>query len=238
MERYEIGDVWWVHFPFEDKDQEKRRPAIIVDGETIAVLAVKVTSKEKDNPYSIYIKDWEDAGLTKPSWAIIDRIVSVSEMYMDCRIGALSENDAIKILQLVAEILTGSFHEFSLLAVQDMQGRFLQIYDDRWKCCLFPYTRTTDNNKANVDRFASELLHKEISTTYVTTAKHCKYSVSDKLYKIYKHKLYKVQIDDIPDNLSDDKYKWMSIKDLESDGAIMEKNDDIIAFVKVKIDCK
>ena len=50
MGKYEIGDVWWVHFPFEDKDQEKRRPAIIVDDETIAILAIKVTSKEKDNP--------------------------------------------------------------------------------------------------------------------------------------------------------------------------------------------
>ena len=58
--------------------------------------------------------------------------------------------------------------------------------------------------------------------------------MSDKIYKIYNHKLYKVQIDDIPDNLPGDKYKWMSIEDLESDEAIMEKNDDIIAFVKTK----
>lgn len=84
MEKYEIGDVWRVHFPFEDKDQEKRRPAIIVDDETIAILAIKVTSKEKDNPYSIFIEEWQSAGLTKPSWAIIDRIVSISEMFMDC----------------------------------------------------------------------------------------------------------------------------------------------------------
>ena len=99
---------------------------------------------------------------------------------------------------------------------------------------LLQFTRTAEDNKSNVDHFASELLHKDIDTTYVTTAKHCKYSVSDKIYKIYNHKLYKVQIDDIPDNLSGDKYKWMSIEDLESDEAIMEKNDDIIAFVKTK----
>ena len=236
MEKYEIGDVWWVHYPFEDKDKEKRRPAIIVDDETIAILAIKVTSKEKNNPYSICIKDWESAGLTKPSWAIIDKIVSISEMDMDSKMGVLSENDATKIFQLVAEILTESFHEFSLLAVMDSQRRFLQIYDDNWGCWLFPYTRTTEDNKANIDRFASDLLKKEIDTTYVTTAKHCKYSVSDKVYKIYNHKLYKVQIDDIPDSLPDEKYKWMSIEDLELDEAIMEKNDDIIAFIKTK--CK
>lgn len=235
MGKYEIGDVWWVHFPFQDKDQEKRRPAIIVDDETIAILAIKVTSKEKDNPYSIFIKDWQSAGLTKPSWAIIDRIVSISEMFMDCKIGVLSENDATKILQLVAEILTEKFHEFSLIAVQDVQGRFLQVFDDRWGSWLFPYTRTTEDNKANVDRFASGLLHKDINTTYITTAKHCKYSVSDKIYKIYNHKLYRVQIDDVPDDLPEKKCKWMSIDDLESNEEIMEKNEDIIAFVKSKI---
>ena len=235
MGKYEIGDVWWVHFPFQDKDQVKRRPAIIVDDETIAILAIKVTSKEKDNPYSIFIKDWQSAGLTKPSWAIIDRIVSISEMFMDCKIGVLSENDATKILQLVAEILTEKFHEFSLIAVQDVQGRFLQIFDDRWGSWLFPYTRTTEDNKANVDRFASGLLHKDINTTYITTAKHCKYSVSDKIYKIYNHKLYRVQIDDVPDDLPEKKCKWMSIDDLESNEEIMEKNEDIIAFVKSKI---
>jgi mRNA-degrading endonuclease toxin of MazEF toxin-antitoxin module len=232
--KYNVGEVWWIHFPFGDKDYEKRRPAIVVDDDTIAILAVYVTSKDKDNPFSIDIEDWQSTGLTKPSWARIDKIVSITEWFMDRKIGNLSERDAAKILQLVAEIQTKSFHEFSLLAVQNSQGQFLQIYDERWECWLFPYTRTAEDNKSNVDHFASELLHKDIDTTYVTTAKHCKYSVSDKVYKIYNHKLYKVQIDDISDNLPGDKYKWMSIEDLESDEAIMEKNDDIIAFVKSK----
>lgn len=35
-----------------------------------------VTSKDKKNPCSIKIDDWREAGLTKESWARIDRIVS------------------------------------------------------------------------------------------------------------------------------------------------------------------
>ena len=31
MERYNIGDVWWIHFPFSDKDEVKRRPAIVIE---------------------------------------------------------------------------------------------------------------------------------------------------------------------------------------------------------------
>ena len=93
MEKYNIGEVWWIHFPFQDKEQDKRRPAIVIDDETIAILAMYVTSKNKENPYSIEIEDWKEAGLPKPSWTRIDRIVSISEWYMDRKIGNLSIKD-------------------------------------------------------------------------------------------------------------------------------------------------
>lgn len=57
MGKYRIGEVWWTQFPFEDIDEDKRRPAIVIDDNTIAVLAMMVTSVEKDNPYSIEIED-------------------------------------------------------------------------------------------------------------------------------------------------------------------------------------
>ncbi len=223
-----------MHFPFDEKDREKYRPAIIIDDETIAILTIYVTSKNKDNPFSIFIEDWESAGLKRASWARIDKIVSISEWYMGQRIGELSERDKIKILQLAAESLSNTCHEFSLLAVRKSTGEFLQVFDSRWQCWLFPYIKSTDENKANVDTFASNLLNKETSTEYVTSAKHCKYSVSDQVYKIYNHKLYKVLVDDsyvIPEN-SEQQLRWMSINELETNSDIMEKNDDVIAFVK------
>ena len=75
MEKYNIGEVWWIHFPYSDKDQIKRRPAIVIDDDTIAILAMYQTSKNiKDNPYSIFLDDWREAGLPKESWT---RIVSI-----------------------------------------------------------------------------------------------------------------------------------------------------------------
>ncbi len=236
MGKYNIGDVWWVEYPFSERNETKHRPAIIVDDETIAILALYVTSKDKDNPYSIAILDWKEAGLAQPSWARIDRIVEIKECHIDCRVGSLSERDALKMFQLVAEITQNKFHEFSILAVSDMQGKYLQIYDDRWACWLFPYVRTTDNNKENVDLFASKLLQKEVSTTYVTVARHCKYSVSDCVYKIYNHKLYSFRTNEHAEYLCDDaKYRWMTIEELEQDSEVMEKNDDVIAFVKANL---
>lgn len=242
MEKYNIGDVWWVHFPYSDSNQKKRRPAIVIDEDTIAILAMYVTSKNKqENPFSISIDDWEDAGLPKESWTRIDKIVKVSEWDMDCMIGQLSDRDLTKIMQLVKEIINNKTHEFSLLAVKNSSGQFLQKYDNRWKSWLFPYVRSTEENKKNVDEYISKLLGMQLKAEYVTCAKHCKYSVSDDVYKIYNHKLYEVLFGSVPEamnndsfELNGDTYKWMSIQDMEYDTRIMEVNEEIVAFVKSK----
>ena len=151
MEKYNIGDVWWIHFPYEDEDKEKRRPAIVIDDDTIAILAMYVTSQNKENPYSIKLEDWAETGLSKPSWTRIDKIISINEWYMDRKIGSLSPRDLTKIMQLAAELLNNEFHEFSLIAVKNPIGKYLQKYDYRWNCWLFPYIKTAENNKENVD---------------------------------------------------------------------------------------
>lgn len=242
MEKYNIGDVWWTYFPYSDKDDYKRRPAIVINDETIAILTMYVTSQNKENnPYSILIQDWKEAGLSKESWTRIDKIVRLDEQDMDRKIGELSQRDLTKILQLAKEALSNASHEFSLLAIVDTNGRYLQVFDDRWESWLFPYARSTDNNKADMDNYASKLLDEEVVTEYVTGSKHCKYSVSDNVYKIYNHKLYKLSLNDIPENMNEQtfevngiKYRWMSIQEMEKDERIMEVNEEVVAFVKKK----
>ena len=242
MGKYNIGDVWWTYFPYSDKDDYKRRPAIVIDDETIAILAMYVTSQNREkNPYSIFIQDWKEAGLPKESWTRIDKIIKLSERNMDRKIGELSKRDLTKIFQLAKEVLTNTSHEFSLLAIVDSDGRYLQMFDERWQSWLFPYVRSTNNNKADMDNYASKLLGEAKVTEYVACTRHCKYSVSDAVYKIYNHKLYKLLLDSIPEKmmgqifeLDGKKYTWMSIQEMEKDERIMEVNEEVIAFVKIK----
>lgn len=242
MGKYNIGEVWWTYFPFEEINVDKHRPAIVIDDDTIAILAIKVTSKEKANPFCVEIEDWKTAGLKVRSWAQIDRIVRMEEWRMDRKIGSLSERDLTKFLQLIMEINTNTLHRFSLLAVIDPQGRYLQKLDDRWKCWLFPYYRSVDPNKENIDHHASELLKSPVITSFVSQTKHCKYSVSDDVYKIYEHSLYKVVLEKVPEFMQSDmfevngqKYSWKHIRELEKDPDVLEKNDDVLAFIKAKI---
>ena len=164
MGKYNIGEVWWVQFPYSDKNEVKRRPVIVIDERTMAILAMYVTTKNKSyNPYSIPIEDWKSAGLKRESWTRIDKIVNIEECNIDLQIGVLSQRDLVKIIQLVREILSSTVHEFFLLAIKNPDGKYLQIYDDRLKTWLFPYIRSTENNKANVGKYTSNLLNKEVN---------------------------------------------------------------------------
>jgi mRNA-degrading endonuclease toxin of MazEF toxin-antitoxin module len=238
MGKYNLGEVWWLNFPFDDQNKKKHRPAVIIDENRIAVLAMYVTSKDKPNPYSIKIVDWRQAGLPKESWVRIDRVIQIEEVDIDAKIGKLSADDLHKIEQLFAEYVVGKTHEFTLLAIKSNTDDFLLKYDDRWKCWLFPYVRSSDNqNKVNADQFASKILGTTSTASYIAETIHCKYSESDEVYKIYHHKLY--EIADVDKNMvcemqGDAKYRWMSIAEMENDEHIMSVNDDVIAFVKLK----
>ena len=237
-----VGEVWWVHFPYKDLPREKRRPAIVIDNDTIAILGVYITSQNKDNPYSIELEDWEMTGLSKQSWVRIDLIVRLSEWYFDYKIGNLSERDSKRIMQLVAEYLSGKNHEFSIIAISNNKGQYLQLFDKRWNCWLFPYVRSTDgDNKENVDSFISKLFNQNIDTKYVAVSKHCKYSLSDKVYKIYNHKLYHAILENVPEMFSrgfihdNIEYKWMSFEEMLGNETITTNNLDVIAFVMSNI---
>ena len=235
----ETGELWWVHFPFSDCVKYKRRPAIILEDDTIAILTLYVTSKNKPSPYSIELTDWKEAGLSEPSWARIDKIVRIGESNLDTHIGRLSKNDFPKIMELVGEIRLNKRHDFSLVAIQNSENKFLQLYDERWESWLFPYFRyDPEDNKSFVSKKTSELLGFDVSPEFVVTAEHCKYSVSDDCYKIYKHRLYSIKIKDLPANMKQPEFElngrkcsWMSVEEMAENERIMEVNSDIVAFV-------
>ena len=59
--------------------------------------------------------------------------------------------------------------------------------------------------------------------------------------KNHGQELYKCLLESIPKNMVNEtfeidgnKYRWMSVQEMESDERIMEINDDVVAFVKAK----
>lgn len=139
-------------------------------------------------------------------------------------------------------------HPFSIVAVKDSfrkhPNRYLLHYEPDWKCDLFFSFRTHDNEEDNINnikRKLSGLLNideEKILVSYKTERMYTKYSVRDKVTKMYQHKIYLVTISRFSKELRNDRfemdgiqYKWMSIADMRKDPEIKQKNLDVVDLV-------
>lgn len=140
-------------------------------------------------------------------------------------------------------------HPFSIVVVKDefqkYPNRFLVYYDNRWKCRLFLNFRTQQDISENEEKIKSGLSSdlqvdkSDIKIDYKNTYLHKKFSYSDQCEKWYEHTIYQAHIAHMPEIeqgssfvINGRQYYWMSLADMERDQAIMEKNSDIVSFVK------
>lgn len=137
-------------------------------------------------------------------------------------------------------------HNYSIIAIRDSfnkyPNKYLVYYDNRWECKLFLNYKDNINNADFIKDHLSRELKIEKSNMkidYVSQLISEKISGSDGQKKVYSHKLFMVTINEFPEVMKSDSfiidgrtYFWNSIIDLENDSSAMEKNSDIIKFVK------
>lgn len=142
-------------------------------------------------------------------------------------------------------------YKHSIILIKDTfrkyPNKYLVYYDPRWECWLFPNwhsMETPDENETNLIKHISQDLKIDrdgISISFLFDKIHEKFSQSVKKTKTYHHSFYKLKIQTNALNswmrkeefMSDGKkYKWMSIAEMEKDSNIMDKNSDIIDFIK------
>lgn len=173
-------------------------------------------------------------GIIFSVWSVIKMIKSSKNKY-----GHISLYNDIEKLNTIT-------HPFTIVAIKDTfnnyPNRFLLYYDQRWQCKFFFNFKTVDDNEENIKQRLSNILKiekKDISLVYKTERIYEKYSVSDKIDKIYEHRIYKAEISDFTDILKSNeftidgvKYFWMTIQDMENDTQIKEKNLDVVNIIK------
>lgn len=148
------------------------------------------------------------------------------------------------------ENLDEVLHKFSIVAIKDSfekyANRFLLYYDDNWKCWFFFSFHTADyqNEESVIHRLSNKLKidAKAISLAYVSDRIQPKFSEKDQVNKVYYHTLYVGTISKFSDVLKQKefeldgiRYRWFTIEEMESDEVIMNKNKDVVSFVKEKI---
>lgn len=140
-------------------------------------------------------------------------------------------------------------HPFSIVVVKNefeqYPDRFLVYYDSRWKCRLFLNFRTQQDMTENEEKIKRALSNElqvdmsDIKIDYKNTYLHKKFSYSDQCEKWYEHTIYQARISHMPETEQSDsfvingrQYFWMSLPEMERDQIMMEKNSDIVSFVK------
>ena len=166
--------------------------------------------------------------------AVYDTIKSIRNSY--------SYEDLLKDINALNEVT----HNHSIVAVRDtfneFANRFL-VYDDaQWGCLLFINYRDNVNNGEHIkEHFSREMkiAPSMISVLSGTQLISEKVSGRDGKNKVYRHNLFLLTVSEFPEYMKNDTFEcngktfhWMSIDKLENDKSAMEKNADIIRFVK------
>ena len=90
-----LYDVYLAPFKFEDTNQTKIRPVVEVDNDKYCILCVKITSQNKSyyTTQDYALKDWQQAGLQKPSVVRTAKVDVIDKPNLIKYIGHLSEQD-------------------------------------------------------------------------------------------------------------------------------------------------
>ena len=95
----EKWSVWRAAVYFEDDPTEfKERPVVILDDRVLLCVSLKVTSKEKNDRYHVRLKQWRAAGLSKPSWVDVSKVLEIKEQDFVSEIGMLDIEDITAII--------------------------------------------------------------------------------------------------------------------------------------------
>lgn len=95
-----IGAIILIEYPYEDKNNSKTRPAVVIsyDMNTTAVVLLKISSvnkyaDSKKYPYAYKIKDLNGTGLKKASFILTNKELQISNKTPCKAIGRLAQNE-------------------------------------------------------------------------------------------------------------------------------------------------
>jgi mRNA interferase MazF len=96
---FEFGDVLLVPFPFTDQTAAKKRPAVVVSSHAynqtrpdLVVMAVTSQLRPVAALGEVWLHDWQNAGLLKPS-AVKPIIATLEQGLVIQKLGALTSED-------------------------------------------------------------------------------------------------------------------------------------------------
>lgn len=114
MTSYRFGDILLVPFPFTNQLSSKKRPAVAISSNAyqenrsdIIIMAVTSQLKEPQLFGEVFIYQWKEAGLLKPS-VVKPVITTIEKSLVLKKLGALHKKDQVLLLEGLNSILSDS----------------------------------------------------------------------------------------------------------------------------------
>ena len=109
----EPGSVVVVPFPYSDRLQDKRRPALVISGTDIAAagfvwIAMITSGRNPGKPHDFVIDDLDHAGLRRASTVRPTKIACIDSARVLSRIGALRPDAAEKVFAAIRGMIGAS----------------------------------------------------------------------------------------------------------------------------------
>jgi mRNA interferase MazF len=108
---YSFGDIVLVPFPFTDQSASKQRPAVVISTASYNaarpdIILMAVTSQLRASAAfgEVWLTDWQDAGLLKPS-AVKPVVATLEQLLIIRRLGAISIADAKNLHEEISKII-------------------------------------------------------------------------------------------------------------------------------------
>ena len=96
MSKAQPWEIWWAYVAFEEGNDGKERPVLVLEDGTVYVLALMITSHEQRNIYGEYdITKWQSAGLKRPSTIRVTRRLRLDEKDLISKMGDLHPVDIV-----------------------------------------------------------------------------------------------------------------------------------------------
>lgn len=98
MTVYDSGSVVLISFPFTSLDASRKRSAVVMSRPsykeaTHDIVLAAVTSQVHEGPGDMALRHLSEAGLLKPSWLRIGKLVTVHESLILRALGRLAPDD-------------------------------------------------------------------------------------------------------------------------------------------------
>jgi mRNA interferase MazF len=93
-------EIYLCDFPFTSGTASKRRPCLVLLDLGADVLIARITSALHAEVYDLPIRDWQQAGLLKPSTVRLARLVTIERSLLLKQLGTLTPFDRDLIVTL------------------------------------------------------------------------------------------------------------------------------------------